>query len=119
MKLTLSRLKDGGACQKDINKFEFLFGQEGEVTLDKCIIAEEHGFNLDWAARNLLSGVALEAYHVAMRPAWEGYEKARAAARAEGNLTNYQKVKAEAKVIVNRAKAHAFFEASKIIEGDQ
>ncbi len=79
MKLTYEMLQAKGACAVQAHKFRALF-PEGVVLTEALCVAHAGEFNFAWAACNLLSATALEAYEKACAPAWEAYEKTRAPA---------------------------------------
>ena len=64
--LKLSQLREAGACQEQVERFEKLFGKEIKVTIE---LAERYANMFDWnfAAEYFLSA-----------PLWETYKKARA-----------------------------------------
>jgi len=78
MIITLEMLQAKGACDKGISAFKELYGEGGEITLERCqsMVAVNVSF-LDWAACNFLGSA--EAYAVYDRPcdqAWAAYKAA-------------------------------------------
>jgi hypothetical protein len=118
MIITVKMLEDADACEMET--FKKLFASQVEVTLENCQRAVEQGLALDWAASNLFSVPAWEAYEKATAPAWEAYEKTTAPAREAYEKATataweaYEKTTAPAREAYEKARSRAFYEASKI-----
>ena len=78
--ITPQLLASNGACQDQVDKFALRWPKGGEVTLENCIEASRLGLNLAWAAENLLTAPALQAYEEATATAWKAYQEATATA---------------------------------------
>jgi hypothetical protein len=85
----LADLIDKGACAKQIALFKKLFGESVEVTEELCL-KYYNKFAFWWAADNLLSVSAWEAYVKVRASAIEAYIKASTSAPEEG-LEEYKK----------------------------
>ena len=72
--ITLKQLKKHEACTGQLHLFKELFGNEVEVTVEKCI-EYYNKFNWTWAAKHLLSDELFKEYKKIKQLAWEGYEK--------------------------------------------
>ena len=82
--LTLKTLKEKGACESALTKFNSLFGESVEVTVDLCI---KHVGDFDWGwARCLLSATARAEYKKSRATAQAEYDKLRAPEWAIGYL---------------------------------
>ena len=78
--LTLQTLVAAGACTSQCDLFEGCFGQQVDITPELCVSVAPL-FNLDWAARNLLSADAYKAYDKGpSADAYKAYCEARSAA---------------------------------------
>ena len=55
MKITVEMLIAARACENQVELFQELFGEGGEVTLESCRQAAAAGLNLHWAAAELFS----------------------------------------------------------------
>lgn len=76
MKITVEMLKAKKACDEQIELFEETFGAEAEVTFENCLKAQKTELDLYWAARNLLTAPATDAYYAAIAPALAALEAA-------------------------------------------
>ena len=109
MKITESRLTSSGACASQVAKFSELWPAGCVVTLATARKAAAAGLDLDWAARNLLSDSARDAYSAAMADAARAYSAAIAdAARA------YKAAMADADRAYSAARVHAFVAACRV-----
>ena len=103
MKITSSLLRSKGACADQLRLFDLLFPDGVEITEAVCLSVANR-FDWDWAAVNLLSRTAVDAYLAAKAPALDVYLVATATAKS-------------AKSAYNAAKATAFARASQHHEG--
>ena len=75
MKLTAEQLGRAGACDATVKWFRHRFGEEVEVTEETAVrYAQE--FDMDWAARHVLSKSARADYERMTKGAWEEYGQA-------------------------------------------
>jgi hypothetical protein len=84
MLLTYKMLRAKGACGEQADKFRALFPAGVVLTEALCVAHASNfgfGFGFGWAATNLLSDTAREAYKQACAPAREAYKQACATAR--------------------------------------
>lgn len=81
-KVTLKQLGHAKACDDQVEFFKQMFGEETEVTPEKCLEVYDK-FDWDWAARYLLTPSNREDYRKAHASARKEYEKARNAAWKE------------------------------------
>ena len=79
MKITLKQLRRLNACEDQVLLFERFFGTGIEVTEALCL-AHAQDFDWNWAAYNLLSPSAREAYGEARALARKAYDEALALA---------------------------------------
>ena len=79
MLLTYEMLRAKGACDQQADKFRALF-PAGVVLTEALCVAHASDFDFGWAATNLLSATAREAYEQACATAREVYKQARATA---------------------------------------
>jgi hypothetical protein len=49
MKITVKQLQELGACKKQVELFEKMFGDETEVTVDNVLYADKTGLSVEWA----------------------------------------------------------------------
>ena len=84
MKITLAQLKKLGAREDQVALFLKYFGEEVEATEALCV-KHAQKFNWNWAANNLLSAPAQQAYNEAMASAQQAYDEAMASARRACN----------------------------------
>jgi hypothetical protein len=75
MKIIYSLLVRTGACVAQRDKFCELFPNGVTVTRDLCV-QHAQDFHWNWAARNLLSDAAFDAYVEALAPAEAAYKAA-------------------------------------------
>ena len=73
--LTLATLKSKGACAPKVALFRKMFGKSVQITEALCV---EHAsaFSWKWAAENLLTASAQDAYEAAWVSAQDAYEAA-------------------------------------------
>ena len=69
MIITAKQLESLGACADQVELFRHLFGERQKVTVALCRKYAAN-FDWDWAAANLLSAPALNAYEEAMAAAF-------------------------------------------------
>jgi len=125
MIITLKQLKEHGACPDQIALFKKLFGERVSVTKTVCL---KYGarFNLNWAARELLSPTANKAYKEVMAPANKAYKEVMAPANKAYNevmvpankayneaMAPANKASNEAKVLAYKAYNEAMAPANK------
>ena len=84
MKITIKQLRRLGACEKQVEKFERLFGPSVIVTEALCV-KHAQDFSWNWAAGKLLSAPAREAYDEAAASARKAYDEATVPARKAYN----------------------------------
>ena len=79
--ITLAQLREAGACKSQLDLFKKRFGESVRVTEELAI---QYGpeFDTEWAAQNLLSPSAWDAYVVATASARATYDDAVTAAYA-------------------------------------
>lgn len=67
--LTLATIKSNGACASQVALFRKMFGKSVDITEALCV---EHAaaFSWNWAAENLLTKPASDAYDDAKALAW-------------------------------------------------
>jgi hypothetical protein len=118
-------LREASACEETVAALEAEWPNGTIVTKAVCLRAAELKADFDWAAENLLSDTAREAYQKAMAtarealqkataPALEAYQKAMATA-----LEAYQKATAPAWEAYHKATATAFWQAWRMMEIEQ
>ena len=108
-KLTAEDLRAAGACTEIVAALEAEWPNGAIVTRATCRRAAELGADFDWAAENLLTPTAREAYKKATATGWEAYEKARAT-----GWEAYEKARATAREAYEKATATAFWRAWRI-----
>lgn len=75
MKITTEMLLAKEACANQVALFRKTFGESADITLGNCLKASSVGLSIGWAAENLLSPPAREAYEEAAAAAWEAYRR--------------------------------------------
>ena len=117
MIITRKMLRQQHACPNQVARFQELFGDAVEVTVDLAV-KHAQDFDWDWAARSLLSAAGYSAYDAAMAEALRAYaaatDEARlayAAATAEAehayDAAAYDAATAEARRAYDAARAEA------------
>ncbi len=87
--ITYSLLKSKNACQQQLDLIETHFGKIKPIPLTKKIISQFGSlFDINWAAKNLLTSADLEEYDKVTAPALEEYEKV-----TETAWNEYEKLK--------------------------
>ena len=81
-KITLTMLKEKGACSSQVNLFEATFGEEVIVTVARAKKFADK-FDWGWAAKAFLTAPARAEYDRASAPARAEYDRITAPARAE------------------------------------
>jgi len=105
-------LTEKKACANQVRRFKKLFPKGVKVTKAVCL-KHAQDFGWDWAAWNLLSAPAWEAYLKARAPALEAYLKATAQAwETYKNAEVYEKATAPAWEAYKKATAQAFADAA-------
>ncbi len=115
MKLTSERLIELGACEEQIEKFDEIFPEGTDVTIE---LAVQHAntFNWNWAAEKLLTTQALQEYERINAQALQEYERVRVPAWQEYRRVNaqalqeYYRVRVPALQEYQRVNAQAFAE---------
>ena len=83
MRITLAQLRALGACDgAQIARFRQDFGDQVELTESVCV-AHAYGYDWQWAAENLLSPLARQAYDDAVAAARQAYDDAKAQAKRD------------------------------------
>ena len=111
--ITVSMLREKGACEQQVKLFTELFGESVKVTEELCIRYSDR-FDFNWAARVFLSAAAwaeyqrvtaaaLAEYERVEDPAWAEYKRVTAAALAE-----YRRVRAAAWAEYQRVRAQTW-----------
>ena len=85
-KITTKMLTDLGACHGQIVKFNELFPEGANVTIELCV-KHAADFDWDWAVGAFLSRPALADYRAAVAPYLEAYKVASASALATYGAT--------------------------------
>jgi len=62
MKITAAKLRKLGACEEDVEKFEETWPKGVRVNKKNCLTAVKLGFDITWAAENLLRRDGTEFY---------------------------------------------------------
>lgn len=114
-RITVDQLRKAKACTPQVALFRKLFGDSVDVTVEAAIAVADT-FDFSWAARNLLSPSALQAYHQAFDPAWQAYKQAQALAWQAWQddattLRAYEQDRTLAQQAYEQADAIAFVEA--------
>ena len=112
-KITLTMLKEKGACSSQVNLFEATFGEEVIVTVARAKKFADK-FDWGWAAEAFLTAPALAECSRLAAPALAEYDRVRATARAEYDRATgpawveYDRVTAAAAAEYDRVTATAF-----------
>ena len=111
-KITLTMLKEKGACSSQVNLFEATFGEEVIVTVARAKKFADK-FDWGWAAEEFLTATARAECDRVTAPAFAECERIRAPAWAE-----YSRITAAASAEYERIRAAAFAEYERI-RGDE
>ena len=111
MIITAKKLESLGACADQVELFRHLFGERQKVTVDLCRKYAAN-FDWDWAAANLLSAPACNAYDETEATARKAYQEATAPA-----LNAYDGTGAAAWKAYQEATAEAFAKAAMEAQG--
>ena len=83
MKITKRQLQRLQACTEQVNLFATEWPEGCEVSEQNALRAIELGLDIDWLAKNVLTGDKLAEYEKVCAPAWAEYKKVRDQALAE------------------------------------
>ena len=96
MKVTLEAMKQSAACEKSLRRFQRIFGEEQDPTIE-VLDRVATFFDWDCAATKLLTKSQQERYERLVRPAHQKY-------RTDNNFRDYLRSAAQAWGIAYRGK---------------
>ncbi len=106
--ITLTQLRNAGACKDQRVKFAEMFGESVEITEELCV-KHAQDFSFPWASKNFLTAQARAEYDRVMAQAQDEFDRVMAQAQDE-----FDRVTAQARAEYDRVMAQARDEFDRV-----